>query len=87
MVSVSGKRCAPPGWWWPRYSERQGLEVLHDGGEELIARTGKTSQPHALETVVNFKWAKRISTRLRWSRDLRNAIVRISRRATSRAYS
>ena len=31
---------------------RQGLEVLHGGGEkELIARAGKTSQPHTLEAV------------------------------------
>ena len=35
---------------------RQRLEVLHDGGEkELIARAGKTSQPHALEAVVNLQ--------------------------------
>ncbi len=44
----------PPGGWWPQESERQGLEVLHGGGEkELITNAGKTSQPHALEAVVN----------------------------------
>ena len=70
--------------------ECQGLEVLHGGSEkEFVACTGKPSQPHALEAMmdINFKWAKRISTRLRWSRDLRKAFVRISRRGTSRAYS
>src|SRR5262245_30099182 len=34
-----------------------------------------------------FRCAKRISTRLRWSRDLRNALVFILRGATSRASS
>ena len=59
MVSVSGKRCTLRGGWWPEVSERQGLEVLHGGGEEeLIPRAGKTSQPHAFEAVVNLQVGK-----------------------------
>ena len=46
---MSGRREAAPCGWRPEDSERQGLEVLHGGGEkELIACAGKTSQPHAL---------------------------------------
>jgi hypothetical protein len=42
-----------------QYSERQGLEVLHDGGEkELIACAGKASQPHALEAVMTLQVGK-----------------------------
>ena len=53
-LGTSGKRYAPLIWWWRENSERQGLEVLHGSREEeLVARTGKTSQPHALEAVVS----------------------------------
>ena len=46
-------------WWWREDSERQGFEVLHGGGEEeLVARAGKTAQPHALEAVVNLQMGK-----------------------------
>ena len=46
-------------WWWREDSERQGLEVLHGSREEeLVARTGKTSQPHALEAVVSLQVSK-----------------------------
>jgi hypothetical protein len=35
---------------------RQRLEVLHDGGEmEFIARAGKPSQAHPLETVMGLQ--------------------------------
>ncbi len=37
----------------------QGFEVLHCGGEEeLVARAGKTAQPHALEAVVGLQVGK-----------------------------
>jgi len=40
-------------------SEHHSLEVLHDGGEmELIARTGKSPQSHALEAVVILEVSK-----------------------------
>jgi len=56
---MSGGRWAPPCGWWPEDSERQGLEVLHGGGEkELVACTRKASQPHALEAVVNLQVGK-----------------------------
>src|SRR5271154_4058631 len=56
---MSGRRCAPCGGWWSEDTECHGFEVLHGGGEkELIARAGKTSQPHALEAVVNLQVGK-----------------------------
>jgi len=49
----------PLGGWWPDDSQRQRLEVLHNGGEqELIACARKTAQPHALEPVVNLQVGK-----------------------------
>ena len=35
----------------------------------------KTSEPHALEAVMNLRWANRISTRVRSSRDRKKAFV------------
>src|SRR5271168_101051 len=56
---MSGRRCAPCGGWWSEDTECHGFEVLHGGGEkELIARAGKTAQPHALEAVVNLQVGK-----------------------------
>ena len=52
-----------------------------------VARAGKSSEPHSLEARVDFDAAKRISTSLRSSRDLRKHLVPISRRARSRASS
>ena len=49
----------PSGGWRTEGSKRQGLEVLHGSGkEELVARTGKTSQPHAFEAVVSLQVGK-----------------------------
>src|ERR1700730_5689732 len=49
----------PPGGWWTEGSKRQGLEVLHGSSEkELIACAGETSQPHALEAVMNLQVGK-----------------------------
>src|SRR5271168_3864982 len=56
---MSGRRCAPCGGWWSEDTECHGFEVLHGGGEkELIARAGKTAQPHTLEAVVNLQVGK-----------------------------
>ena len=42
-----------------RRPECQGFKVLHDSGEmELVARTGKTSEPHAFEAVMNLQMGK-----------------------------
>jgi hypothetical protein len=44
---------------WFEDSEREGFEVLHDGGEmEFVACAGKPAQPHALEAVVNLQMGK-----------------------------
>ena len=44
---------------WTDGSERQGLEVLYNGGEmEFVARTGKPSEPHAFKAVVNLEVCK-----------------------------
>ena len=38
---------------------RDGLEVLHGGGEvELVARTGEAPQTHAFEAMVDFQVGK-----------------------------
>lgn len=38
---------------------RDGLEVLHGGGEvELVARTGEAAQTHALEAMVDLQVGK-----------------------------
>jgi hypothetical protein len=43
----------------PEGAYRQGLEVLHNGGEmEFVARAGKTSQPHAFEPVLNLEMSE-----------------------------
>src|SRR5271168_2199728 len=56
---MSGRRCAPCGGWWSEDTECHGFEVLHGGGEkELIARAGKTAQPHTLEAVVDLQVGK-----------------------------
>src|SRR5271170_6795224 len=56
---MSGRRCAPCGGWWSEDTECHGFEVLHGGGEkELVACAGKTSQPHALEAVMNLQVGK-----------------------------
>jgi hypothetical protein len=40
--------------WEAVRGQRHGLEVLHDGAEmELVAGVRKTSQPNALEAVMN----------------------------------
>jgi hypothetical protein len=54
---------------------------------EFVARAGQTSEPHALEACWIFRCAKRISTRLRSSRDFMKAFDPINRRAISRASS
>jgi hypothetical protein len=42
--------------WRAEDSERERLEVLHDGGEmELVASAGKTPKPHPLEAVVSLQ--------------------------------
>jgi len=44
---------------WTEGSERQGLEVLYNGGEmKFITRAGKPSQPHAFKAVVNLEVSK-----------------------------
>jgi len=59
VSASSGKRYAPLIRWWLEGSQRQGLEVLHDGGEvELIACPGEATQPHALEAMVGFEVRK-----------------------------
>ena len=56
IVRDSGERYAPLIWWWREHSECQGFEVLHGSSEEeLVARTGKTAQPHALEAVASLQ--------------------------------
>jgi hypothetical protein len=40
----------------PECSKHKRFEVLHDGGEmEFVTRAGKSSEPHALEAVVNLQ--------------------------------
>jgi hypothetical protein len=54
IVRNSGERYGPLIWWRREDSKSQGFEVLHSSGEEeLVARTGKTAQPHALEAMVS----------------------------------
>src|SRR5437016_3629208 len=61
---------------------RKRLEVLHDRGEvELISCTIRSKRWWV------FRWANRISTLLRSSRDLANSGLPINARATSRASS
>ena len=59
MVSGLRQTTRAAEWVVALGSERQGLEVLHDSGEdELVARAGKTSQPHTLEAVVDLQVGK-----------------------------
>ena len=59
VSASSGKRYAPLIRWWLEGSQRQGLEVLHDGGEvKLIACPGEAAQPHALEAMVGLEVRK-----------------------------
>ena len=42
--------------WRPEESERERLEVLHDGGEvELVASAGEAPKPHPLEAMVGLQ--------------------------------
>ena len=55
--------------WWPEDSERERLEVLHDGGEmELVTSAGKTRSRIRSNPWWVFRCANRISTRFLSSR-------------------
>jgi hypothetical protein len=54
-VAYTTKR-SRPFHWPPEDSERERLEVLHDGGEmELVTSAGKTPKPHPLEAVISLQ--------------------------------
>ena len=52
-------QCRSQNGGWPEGSECEGFEVLHDRGEvELVSCTGKTSEPHSFEAVVDLQVSK-----------------------------